>query len=79
MNLLQIIDRLCAVIREQAKLLYELVAFIHEQTTVDEEIKRGFSERMETINNEVITANIDIGIASEIMKGDVTDGEQWAC
>ena len=43
MNSLETIDRLCAVVREQAEIIHAQALFIEEQQTVDAALKQEFA------------------------------------
>lgn len=53
MTTLETIDRLCAVTSAQADIIREQAAFIEEQLTVDEEIKRSFAEKRKAVDDEL--------------------------
>lgn len=55
MTTLEIIDRLCTVIEAQAKIIRTQVAFINEQLSVDEELKKQLFNM-----NEPIDADLDV-------------------
>lgn len=53
MNTLETIDRLCAVVREQADIIREQALFIEEQLTVDEATRGKFVEKREAVDSEL--------------------------
>lgn len=62
MNCIEIVDRLCAVIKTQAEIIREQALFIEEQETVDEAIKQKFADKQETVDAEL--AQIESGLSA---------------
>ena len=53
MNSLETIDRLCAVVREQAEIIHAQALFIEEQQTVDAALKQEFAAQRGKVNAEI--------------------------
>ena len=52
MNSTELIDRLCAVVEEQAKIIRMQALFIEEQLAVDEEVKKQFAAQRDDVDTE---------------------------
>ena len=53
MNALEIIDRLCAVVEEQASIIRDQQFLINQMSAVDEEEKRKFAEKRDAVDAEL--------------------------
>lgn len=53
MNSTELIDRLCAVVEEQAKIIRKQALFIEEQLAVDEEVKKQFAAQRDDVDTEL--------------------------
>ena len=53
MNSAELIDRLCAVVEEQAKIIRKQAIFIDECLDVDEEVKKQFTAQRDGIGTEL--------------------------
>lgn len=53
MNSTELIDRLCAVVEEQAKIIRMQALFIEEQLAVDEEVKKQFAAQRDDVDTEL--------------------------
>ena len=53
MNSLETIDRLCAVVREQAEIIPAQALFIEEQQTVDAALKQEFAAQRGKVDAEI--------------------------
>ncbi len=53
MNTLETLDRLRAVVHEQADIIWQQALFIEEQLTVDEAVKNQFAARREAVDGEI--------------------------
>ncbi len=53
MNSLETIDRLCAVVREQAEIIHAQALFIEEQQTVDAALKQEFAAQRDKVDAEI--------------------------
>lgn len=53
MNALELIDRLCAVMEAQARIIREQAMFIENCKTVDEEAKKKFADLREPVDAEL--------------------------
>ena len=62
MTNLEIIERLCAVVEEQSKIIKKQAIFIEEQCSVDEEIKSKFIEGCTAIDDKISNIYKDTAI-----------------
>lgn len=53
MTNLETIERLCAVVEKQSKIIKEQAAFIEEQLSVDEAVKAVFSEKRNSVDAQI--------------------------
>ncbi len=53
MNSTELIDRLCAVVEEQAKIIRKQALFIEELLAVDEEVKKQFAAPRDDVDTEL--------------------------
>lgn len=53
MNSTELIDRLCAVVEEQAEIIRKQALFIEEQLAVDEEVKKQFAAQRDDVDTEL--------------------------
>lgn len=53
MNSTELIERLCAVVEEQAKIIRRQALFIEEQLAVDEEVKKQFAAQRDDVDDEL--------------------------
>lgn len=52
MNSTELIDRLCAVVEEQAEIIRKQALLIEEQLAVDEEVKKQFAAQRDDVDTE---------------------------
>ena len=53
MNAPELIDRLCAVVESQAKIIREQGLFIENQLAVDDEVKKQFAAQRDDVDEEL--------------------------
>lgn len=53
MSTLEILDRLCAVLEEQARIIHEQLLFIENCKTVDDAAKQHFADLREPVDTEL--------------------------
>ena len=53
MNAPELIDRLCAVVEAQAKIIREQGIFIENQLAVDDEVKKQFAAQRDDVDEEL--------------------------
>lgn len=60
MNSTELIDRLCAVVEEQAKIIRKQALFIEEQLAVDEEVKKQFAAQRDDVDTELDLIKVEL-------------------
>lgn len=74
MSAAELIDRLCAVVEAQAKIIREQGLFIENQLAVDDEVKKQFAAQRDDVDTELDL--IEVGLRpfhnTGLRKGDVS-------